>query len=198
MDKVRFIWDDDGDLPGFAIDEENARRRTVQENFRAAADEVARAFAGIDSVTRIVLFGSVAAELPMEVSEERRFAESGAVFLHQCRDVDLAVWMDTNHPMKDLQRRRIEALRRLHELRDIGVPHHRVDVYILDGREGTYRGRLCEYRKCPEGKYVCDTRGCGGIPHLRVHEGFIFDRQVFARCPRIVLLERDIAPHFSA
>ncbi|TAL39025.1 MAG: hypothetical protein EPN93_02825 [Spirochaetes bacterium] len=198
MDKVRFIWDDGGELPGLAIEQENARRRTLQEHFRAAAEEIARAFAGIDSVVRIVLFGSVASELSKEVPADHRFAGSGPVFLHQCRDVDLAVWMDPNHPMKDLQRRRVEALRRLLELHAIGIPHHRVDVYILDGRDGSYRGRLCDFRKCPAGKFVCEIKDCGSIPFLRVHEGFVFDSGVFARRPHVVLLDRGIAPHFSA
>jgi hypothetical protein len=59
------------------IEEENARLLRRQQELRLAADYVAAAFAGMDEVQRIVLFGSVASPLRKEVPRLRRFRQAG-------------------------------------------------------------------------------------------------------------------------
>ncbi len=75
------------------VTEENDRMLRQQRNFRLAADYVAEALAEFDAVTKIVLFGSVASPLEKEIPRFRKFERAGQPLDHECKDVDLAVWL---------------------------------------------------------------------------------------------------------
>lgn len=171
--KISFLWE--GQEPSEAeirrANEDSLRRRN---NFTVAADYVATAFSSIPAVHRIVLFGSVAAPPYKESYLHAHNENTGVEVYHMCADIDLAVWIDTTQSIGDLRGARIDALSRLMSEKGIGVAHHQVDVFILDKRDDRYLGRLCIFRKCPAGKYVCGADGCGSPRFLRIHEGFNF------------------------
>ena len=165
-----------------------AQRR--RREFRLAAEAVAATMAALPEVQRIALFGSVApapgiasasasvsgsASSPgingelTSPSQRRRSAE------HECKDVDLAVWIDDLSDLPSLQRARTDALKTLLAEDSIGVAHHQVDVFLLEPGTDRYLGRLCCFNACPKGKPECDVPGCGADLFLRQHEGFAFD-----------------------
>ena len=138
--------------------ENQARRR--QKNFRTAAEYVARAMKEIPAVEKIELFGSVAKALPDETARSPGRRRAGARRLHQCKDVDLAVWVNDLDCLRALQIARSRAVNQLWEEREIGVAHHQVDVFVMDADSSRYLGRLCIYGQCPKGKPECQVVGC--------------------------------------
>jgi hypothetical protein len=137
--------------------------------FREGADYVARALATVPTVARIALIGSVASPPRVETAIRGRRG-----FLHDPKDVDLAVWLDGP---PDLNRIRIllgKAVTQLFLEKELGVAHHQVDVFLLDPTN-TYLGTLCHFGQCPKGKPECRVEGCGRVPFLRQHEEFVFD-----------------------
>jgi predicted nucleotidyltransferase len=139
-----------------------------RENFRRAAEAVARAFSGLPEVAAISLFGSVA--LPPITTVTRR----GWKMLRDCNDVDLAVWVDHTDNLAGLQRARSRALAKLMAENSIGVAHHQVDVFLIAPGSSAYLGRLCNFGTCPKGKPDCRVAGCGRSPLLKQHEDFKF------------------------
>jgi predicted nucleotidyltransferase len=138
------------------------------DDFRAAAESVAVAFEGVPAVKRVALFGSVASTPRIEPGRRRRG------HLHEPKDVDLAVWLGD---VVDLDRLRVmsaRAVNQLFEENEIGVAHHQVDVFLLDA-SGRYLGRLCHFNRCPKHKPECRAEGCGRVPFLRQHDGFVLN-----------------------
>jgi hypothetical protein len=173
------------------IAEENELMLRRQREFRAAADYVAAAFQQFEAVQRIVLFGSVALPLEKELPRFKKFQRAGQSIFHQCKDVDLAVWLTDLTILKSLQRARSRALNDLLEDQDIGVAHHQVDVFLMEPETNAYLGRLCTFAECPKGKPECRVEGCGAVKFLRQHEGFSLDADAFSPAKTIVLFDRD-------
>ena len=186
----QFLWDDDVELPRHEIDAQNGLMLEKQRRFRLAAEYVAEAFSAVGAVRGVLLFGSVAAPLEKEISCRHRFRRAGVEIYHECRDVDLAVRVDGLQCLNALRNARASALGRLLEDKGFGVAHHRVDVFVLDGESGLYRGRLCIFGRCPKGKFVCTAPGCGKPPFLQQLEAFEFSGEILARSPGEVLFER--------
>jgi len=172
------------------IEETNQHMERQQENFRIAADFVANSFKEISGVERIVLFGSVAKPLEKEVPRFREFKRAGIEVWHECKDIDLAVWLSDLNILRTLQKARSESLTRLLENRNIGVAHHQVEVFIFAGGTNNYLGRLCTYSACPKGKEDCLVIGCGKIPLLKQHENFTLKADAIESDSSIVLFER--------
>jgi hypothetical protein len=173
-----------------AMDEHDHAMLRRQEHFRLAADYVARAFAYIPAVCRIVLFGSVAAPLTRE-APRRRLRHADGLVLHECKDVDLAVWLGDLGCLHRLQRARSDALNRLLADKDVGVAHHQVDVFIMDPRTDRLLGWLCHFTSCPkEGKAECLAPGCGRVPLLKWHEGFVLDARALEPARTVLLHQR--------
>jgi hypothetical protein len=149
------------------------RRRHGQ--FRMAAEAVAEAMSLLPEVEKVALFGSVARPLEKEVPCFRRFRRARIEISHECKDVDLAVWVSGVGRLKALQKARSGALNDLLAERNIGVAHHQVDVFFLEPGTDRYLGRLCRFGQCPKGKDECRVPGCGATPLLRQHERFRFD-----------------------
>lgn len=172
------------------VDEQDQAMLRLQRNFRLAADIVAAAFAQLPEVEKVVLFGSVAVPLKKEVPRFREFRRHGIVVWHECKDVDLAVWMrDLNH-LRNLQKARSRALNELYQKQNVGVAHHQVEVFIMEPGTDNYLGRLCAFTRCPKDKPECLVPGCGDTPFLKQHEGFIFSKEVLAAGKTITLVER--------
>lgn len=97
--------------------------------------------------------------------------------LHECKDIDLAVYLTDTSSLRELQRARTIALQRIRKQKKIGVAHQQVDVFLMDALTGGYVGRLCSYRKCPADKPECRVAGCGAAAYLRQHEGFVLEAE---------------------
>jgi len=145
-----------------------------QAQFRLAADAVTAVLAGVPEVEAVALIGSVARSLWREVPRFQPFRYWGIPVWHECKDVDLAVWLDRLDRLQTLNRARSMALHHLFEERRIGVAHHQVEIFILQGEVNAYRGRLCPFSQCPKGKQECLVPGCGRDPFLQQHAGFTF------------------------
>jgi predicted nucleotidyltransferase len=161
------------------IEEQNRMVEKKRASLRRAGELVAEEFGKLDFVHRVVLFGSVA-KLPFkEVPRFYRFRSAGIKIWHESKDVDLAVWVSDLTQLHALTLARGRAVNR-HQLEAVeklwpGVPHHQVDVFLLEQGTNRYRGNLCSFGTCPKGKPECNEAGCGAQPFLRVYEGFRFD-----------------------
>jgi hypothetical protein len=143
-----------------------------QAQFRQAADAVTAALAGVPEVETVALIGSVARPLRREVPRFQPFRQWDVPIWHECKDVDLAVRLNRLDRLQTLSRARRMALQHLFEQRRIGVAHHQVEIFVLQGEANTYRGRLCPFSQCPKGKQECQVPGCGQDPLLQQHAGF--------------------------
>jgi len=151
------------------------------DEFHAAAEYVSVAFGAVPAVIRVALFGSVASSPRVESTRRRRER------IHEPKDVDLAVWLDA---LPDLDRLRVlcgRAVRQLWQEKEMGVAHHQVDVFLLDA-SGTYLGRLCHFNQCPKHRPQCQAKGCGSVPFLQQHDGFVFDSATSLDADRIEIL----------
>lgn len=159
-------------------------------DYREAALAVAAAWAEIEAVERVVLFGSVAKPLPRIKPRSRILKQARLMTWHRCSDVDLAVWLSDLTELRRLQKTRSQALNRLLEERDIGVAHHQIDTFIMEPVTDRYLGRLCHFRSCPKEKPECWVDGCGEVSLLRVIEDFVLKPQALSAEHSMVLWER--------
>ncbi len=143
-----------------------------QQHFRAAADAVAAALASFEEVERIALFGSAVRPLFREVPRFEPYRRLGIEILHECKDVDLALWLTDTGRLRELGRARNVAVSQLHARTGIGVANHQVDVFLLAHNGGEYLGRLCMFSECPKRKLACAVPGCGATAFLRQHNDF--------------------------
>jgi hypothetical protein len=151
---------------------------------------VARAFSEFPEVLKIVLFGSVAVPLKKEVPRFRAFRRAGVEIYHECKDVDLAVWLTHLDNLRALGKARSQAVNKLLAATGIGVAHHQVDVFLLEPATNRYLGRLCTFGACPKGKLECLVPGCGASPFLRQHEGFQLRPDALRPDRTVVLFDR--------
>lgn len=171
--------------------ERDARMYTRQREFRLAAEYITREFAQLADVEKVVLFGSVAAKLKKELPRFQRLRYNGIRIAHECKDVDLAVYMSSLTSLKELQRARACALARLRADRNIAVPHFKVDVHVMEPGTNRYRGRLCDFGQCPKGgEEACRVSGCGVQPFLRQLPDYQLDIIRFFDWKREVLFDR--------
>lgn len=169
------------------IREENQRTQKRQEDFRLTADAVAQAFGQISGVEKVVLFGSVARPLLEEKPRYRKYRRARISMLHECKDIDLAVWVNDSGCLRAMQKARSRAVNQLWQEYGIGVAHHQVDVFIMEPGSNRYLGRLCAYSQCPKGKPECRVPNCGSTPLLRQHKDFELNTSALAP-ERTVLL----------
>ena len=156
--------------------DENTRCLIHYLHLRWAAEAVALELSRAPCVSRIILFGSVAGPLTKEPSKFRKYRRLGISIWHQCKDVDLAVWVDNFEQLSLLRRVAAKAISVLQKERDIGVPNHQVDIFLFQTGSSEYQGRLCHLANCPKpGKIECAAEGCGKIALLRQHDEFKFD-----------------------
>jgi hypothetical protein len=161
-----------------------------QAHFRMAADAVTAALAELPEVAAVALIGSVARPLWREVPRFAPFRGALIGIWHECRDVDLAVWLDRIDGLKALQRARGMALQQLFAQQGVGVAHHQVEIFVMRSGTNDYLGRLCTYGKCPKGKRDCEVPGCGREPFLKQHADFTFWANALAEDRIMRLYER--------
>ena len=159
-------------LSAKAIKQQNQYLLKLQRDFRVAADHVAAALAGHPTVNKVVLFGSVAAPLCKEIPRFREYRRAGVEVWHECKDVDLAVWVDDLDCLPELRKLCARSLRGLFETKNLGIADHQLELFIFDRYAGDYLGRLCYFNRCPKGNRDCDEPGCGDTPFLKITPGF--------------------------
>jgi hypothetical protein len=77
---------------------------------------------------------------------------------HECKDVDLAVWVSRLDQLDELRRVRGRVVGEIVAERGHGPAVHEIEVFLLEPRTNQYRGRLCYFRQCPAGKRDCLCR----------------------------------------
>jgi hypothetical protein len=172
-------------------DEENTLMLRRQCLFRWAAQSIAAAVSALPEVQKLAAFGAVAQPLEMEVPRFREFRRRGIEILHECDDLDLAVWMTDLGRLKELQKALNRGLSLVHDTPYGGVAHHQVDVHIMDAATGAYRGRLCIFKECPKaGKRECRVPNCGAKPFLQQFQRYRFNPGQFDHEPKVILFDR--------
>ena len=123
-------------------------------------------------VVAVSLIGSVARDPWKEVPRFSPFRRAGIEVWHECKDVDLALWLSGLGDLDGLRRAAAKALLDLQKREAIGVAHHQVDIFLLEPGSDRYLGRLCNFNACPKGKVECRVPGCGEVPWVRQHDDF--------------------------
>lgn len=155
------------------IERQNGYLLRQQREFRMAADVVADAFAAFAEVQAVAVIGSVAKRLWKEVPRFSEFRRARIEVWHECSDLDLAVWLDSQDRLEGMRRALAQSLTAAFKAgTGVSVPSNRVDVFLFEPDSDRYLGRLCRYSTCPKGKLDCLVPGCGTIPFNKVVDGF--------------------------
>ncbi len=162
-----------------------------QRVFRLLADRMAIALAGVDFVEKVALIGSVAGALWREVPRFQPFRRLGIEIAHECKDLDLAVWVSRVDRLAALKRVRASVSRGLFADLDVGVPEHQIELFLIEtGDPDRYLGRVCCYRSCPRGHRDCLAEGCGASPFLQQMDGFEFWPSTLEASKSLTLFDR--------
>jgi hypothetical protein len=173
------------------IEEQNRLMLRQQHEFRIAADVATRAWMVFPEVQAIAVIGSVAKALWKEVPRFREFRREGIEVWHECGDLDLALWIDSQHRLGELRRARDRALREAYEAGvGMSVASHQVDVFLFEPKSDHYLGRLCSFSQCPKGRPQCLVPGCGAIPFNKRVEEFKPHADLLAPAHHAMLYER--------
>jgi hypothetical protein len=147
-----------------AIEEQDRYMVERQRQFRAAADVVTDACMRFCEVGAVAVIGSVAKPLWKEVPRFSEFRRERIEVWHECSDLDLALWLDSQERLGELRRAAALALREAFEKgTGISVADHQLDVFLIEPGSDNYLGRLCKFSSCPKGKLDCLVPGCGEI-----------------------------------
>ena len=90
------------------IEEQNHYLLHQQHDFRRAADIVTDALMGFEEVEAVAVIGSVAKSLWKEIPRFREFRRERIEVWHECKDLDLAVWISSQLRLEALRRARAE------------------------------------------------------------------------------------------
>ena len=153
-----------------AIVEQERSLIARQQAFRRAADVVTDCWMGFRDIVAVSLIGSVSRPLWREVPRFSAFRHARIAVWHECKDVDLAVWIEDLSRLDKMRQAAVDALRNAVGL---GVADHQVDAFLIEPGTDRYLGRLCHFATCPKGKRECAVPGCGATPFLRQHEAFV-------------------------
>ena len=160
-------------------------------DFRVAADRVTVSWRDHRHVLAVSLIGSLARDPWKEVPRFSPYHRAGVSLWHECKDVDLALWLSDLGDLDGLRRACGKALRDMQEREKIGVAHHQVDVFLFEPGTDRYLGRLCGFNACPKGKPECRVPGCGEVGWLRQHDGFVWRPDSLAPGRAHRLFDRD-------
>lgn len=174
------------------IEEQNRFMLVRHEHFRIAGEYVASALGEIPEVEKVALIGSVASPLEKEIPRFWKFRRAGIEIWHECKDVDLAVWMRDVSCLNRLQKARSQALNDLLHEKNVGVAHHQVEVFLFEPETDRHLGRLCCFSQCPKEKKIeCLVPGCGDTQFLRQHQDFVWNPQSLEPCKFVLLYEQE-------
>lgn len=173
------------------VNEDNAFLLRTQQQFRRAADVIAEAWSAFPQVRSIAVIGSVAKPLWKEVPRFAPYRRRDIPLWHECKDLDLALWLDDLTDLGELRRAKVAALRAEHERqRDFGVADHQVDVFLFEPGTDAYLGRLCNFNRCPKSRPECAAPGCGATPFMRQVPDFEVHADILSEVDRATLYTR--------
>ncbi len=181
------------------IEEQNRYLLERQRQFRLAADVVTDAWMSFPEVWGGAVIGSVAKPLWKEVPRFREFRREGVEVWHECGDVDLALWVTSQHRLGEVRRAAGQALSRAYATgAGISVVGHQLDVFLFEPGSDRYLGRLCSFSRCPKGKRDCLVPGCGETPFNQRVAGFEPHADLLAPAAYATLYRRDVGRLRSA
>lgn len=155
------------------IEEQNRLMLVRQREFRVAADAVTDAWMAFPEVRAVAVIGSVAKTLWKEVPRFSEFRRARIEVWHECADLDLALWVDSQDRLGSLRRAAAGALRAAFASgAGTSVVSQQLDVFLIEPVSDRYLGRLCYFNACPKGKRDCMVPGCGAIRFNKEVEGF--------------------------
>lgn len=155
------------------IEEQNQLMLARQREFRVAADVVTEAWIAFSEVHAVAVIGSVAKVLWKEVPRFSSFRRAGIEVWHECGDLDLALWIGSQHRLGSLRRAAALALRTAFESgAGTSVVSQQLDIFMIEPGSNRYLGRLCSFNACPKGKRDCAVPGCGEIAFNKKVDGF--------------------------
>jgi hypothetical protein len=173
------------------IEEQNLLMLKRQHEFRMAADVVTDAWTAFAEVHAVAVIGSVAKALWKEVPRFREFRREGIEVWHECGDLDLALWVDSQERLSELRRATSRALRAAYEAgTGVSIVDHQLDIFLIEPGSDRYLGRLCSFSRCPKGKRECLVPGCGEIPFNRRFPDFTPHADLLASAQHAMLYKR--------
>lgn len=172
-----------------------ARQNFIQlqryRDFRSAADLIVAAWCRHSDVAAISVIGSVARAPWKEVPRFQPYRREGIELWHECGDLDLAVWLHEKRDLDALRKAKNKAVAGYRNNLGGGVASHQVDAFLLDAGTSSYRGRLCQFNRCPKrGKVECLVPGCGSAPFLKKVRGFQWRQETIAEDRSVRLFDR--------
>lgn len=173
------------------IEEQDRYLLRLQHDFRRAADIVTDALMTFAEVEAIAVIGSVAKPLWKEVPRFREYRRAGIEVWHECKDLDLAVWISSQFRLDALRRARDSALHRGYaDGKGPSTANHQVEIFLIEPGTDRYLGRLCDFNKCPKGKADCLVPGCGAVPFNKRVDGFVPHADLLASAAYAMLYQR--------
>lgn len=92
------------------IEKQNQYLLLQQREFRMAADIVTDAFMAFPDVRAVAVIGSVAQKLWKEIPRFSEFRRARIEVWHECADLDLAVWIDSQGRLDEMRRALAQSL----------------------------------------------------------------------------------------
>ena len=173
------------------IDLQNRYLLRRYREFRLAADRVTAAWRRHPHVVAVSLIGSLARDPWKEVPRFQPWRRAGVELWHECKDIDLALWLDDLADLNGLRRMRAKALQNLLKHEGLGIASHQIDGFVFEPETDRYLGRLCDFNACPKGKRECRVPGCGDVAFLRQHEDFVWQADSLVGDRAVRLFDRD-------
>jgi hypothetical protein len=184
------LREDERALSPAGIAEQNDGLLRRYREFRCAADVVVAAWRTRPEVVAVALVGSLAVAPRKEVPRFAPYRRAKIALWHECKDVDLAVWLTHLRDLDGLRRTKDRALRALQAASGGGVASHQVDVFVLEPGTDRYLGRLCRFNRCPKGMTECLVSGCGVTRFLQQHQDFRWRPESLAADRVVQLFDR--------
>ena len=173
------------------IEEQNGFMLKRQRDFRMAADVVTDAWMTFAEVQAVAVIGSVAKPLWKEVPRFSEFRRAGIEVWHECGDLDMALWLDSQQRLNELRRATSRALQAAFQAgTGVSIVTHQLDIFLIEPVSDRYLGRLCSFNECPKGKRDCLVPGCGAIPFNKRIEDFKRHADLLAPARYAMLYER--------
>ena len=123
------------------IEEQNEYLLIQQRRFRVAADVVTDAWMVFPEVHAVAVIGSVAKALWKEIPRFSDFRRERIEVWHECRDLDLALWIESQQRLREIHRAANRALSKAFESgADTSVVHHQLDIFMFDPANDAYLG----------------------------------------------------------
>lgn len=173
------------------IEQQNRYLLQQQRQFRMAADVVTDALSAFAEVQSVAVIGSVAKPLWKEVPRFSEFRRARIEVWHECHDLDLAVWLESQDRLEEMRRALAQCLSAAFKAgMGVSVTANQVDVFLFEPDSDRYLGRLCHYNRCPKDKPDCFVPGCGVIPFNKHIDGFKPHANILGSVPHATLYVR--------